>query len=147
MKVGREGIFFAGQYYDAIQRASEILAAAKSAIVLIDGYVGREVLDLLAVKGAAVGVRILTKELPPGFAPLASAFNRQHGGLEVRLSDAFHDHFVIIDGGDVYHFGASIKNLGKHGFMFSRVEEPEVVGLLRRRFEDEWNKAQVGIAP
>lgn len=147
MKVGREGIFFAGQYHDALQRASEIFASAKRTIVLIDGYIGREILELLAVKSPAVGVRILTKELPPGFLPIAEAFNKQHGRLEVRLSDTFHDRFVVIDGAEVYHFGASIKDLGKRGFMFSRVEEPTVIDLLKDRFETEWKKARVGVAP
>jgi hypothetical protein len=73
--------------------------------------------------------------------PLAKGFKTQYGGLDVLRSTAFHDRFVFVDGTTCYHFGASLKDLGKKGFMFSRIEEPSVLAAIRKQFEDEWAKA------
>jgi hypothetical protein len=66
---------------------------------------------------------------------------RTEGG-SVGTSNAFHDRFLIIDDSDYYHFGASLKDAGTRGFMFSRIEEPPVIDMLRRSFEEEWLRAQ-----
>ncbi|MDE3034392.1 MAG: hypothetical protein KGJ14_00345, partial [Nitrospirota bacterium] len=79
------------------------------------------------------------------FRTLAIAFNKPYGMLSVRTSDVFHDRFVIIDDRDFYHFGASIKDLGRRGFMFSRIEETLVVDELRKQWTNEWKKAKVEI--
>jgi len=95
-----------------------------------------------------VSVRILTasKTLPPDIPALAGAFNQQYGqkgALSVRTSNAFHDRFLIIDDTDFYHFGASIKEAGSRGFMFSRIEEPSVIDLLRASVGKECGRVQV----
>jgi len=147
MKVTKEGIFFAGQYFDAIRTASEIFSLAQKSIVIIDGYINEVTLSLLTNKREDVQVRILTKSVPDFLKTFASSFNKQHGGLSIRTSEAFHDRFIIIDDEDCYHFGASIKDLGHRGFMFSRIEEPTVVEMLKRQFEEEWAKAKAEVVP
>ena len=141
MKIAREGVFFAGQYFDAIQQATEIFSLAEKSIVIIDGYISQDVLNLLTSKKPSVEVRILSKSLPDALVASASAFNKQYGGLSIRISETFHDRFVIIDEIDFYHFGASIKDLGNRGFMFSRIEEPAVIKVLWRVFSEEWSRA------
>jgi len=143
MKVTREGVFFAGQYFDALRQVAELVRSAKASLVLIDGYIGTETLDLLSGKAASVSVRILTKELPSHLKIVAEAFQKQHGRLEIRSSQAFHDRFLVIDDTEFYHFGASIKDLGRRGFMFSVIEEPDVVAGVRRKFQQEWTAAKV----
>ena len=145
LDVQREGVYFAGQQFDAMLCVSKILSTAKKNITIIDGYLGQDVLALLSAKSHSVTVTILTKALPQALAPLATAFNQQHRGLSIRSSSAFHDRFVIVDDTDFYHFGASIKDLGKRGFMFSRIEEPEVIETLRKKFKHEWSTASVEI--
>jgi len=145
MKVTREGVFFAGQYFDALQRVREILADAQQSITIIDGYINQDVLNLLTAKSQAVEVNILTKSVPPALSTAASAFNKQYGKLSIRISQTFHDRFVIVDDQNFYHFGASIKDLGHRGFMFSLIEEPEITKLLRERLVQEWARAQVGV--
>lgn len=142
MTVTREGIFFAGQFFDAIQRVSEILSNAQRSIALIDCYVDQKVLKLLTAKKKSVKVDILTKEVTPVLRTTALDFNKQYGGLSIRSSLAFHDRFIIIDNSEFYHFGASIKNLGNRGFMFSRIEEPIIINDLRLRYANEWTKAK-----
>jgi hypothetical protein len=141
MTVTREGVFFSGQQFDALRRITEILAPAKSAIVIVDGYVNEEVLDLLSTKGGRVEVRILTREVPPPLAVAARRFNQQFGRLSIRTSAAFHDRFVIVDDRDFYHFGVSIKDAGNRGFMFSKIEEPGVIGPLQAAIAQEWQNA------
>lgn len=108
-KVTREGIFFAGQQFDALQRVREVFAQAKKELVIIDGYVNEDVLALLTSKTPSAAVRILTSQVTESFKVHADAFNKQYGNLKVRESRAFHDRFVIVDDDDFFHFGASIK--------------------------------------
>jgi hypothetical protein len=117
------------------------LAQAKLRIVIIDGYVNEDVLNLVSAKDSTVEVYILTKNVFHALRTAASAFNRQHGKLSIRTSSAFHDRFVIIDDTDFYHFGASIKDLGNRGFMFSLIEEPTARDALRKQWNQEWTKA------
>lgn len=143
LKVSREGVFFAGEYFDALRKASEIVTRATKDILIIDGYVNATVLDLVSVKGPSVAVRILTKGVLPDVKVAAVAFGKQHGGLSLRTSVAFHDRFLVIDDSEFYHFGASFKDLGHRGFMFSRIEEPAVINMLRSKFQAEWGTAVV----
>ena len=143
LKATREGIFFAGQSFDAMRLVMGLLGDAKRDIAVIDGYIGQVVLDLLTAKDSAVAVRILTKQLPPAVKAAATAFNQQYGGLSIRQSSAFHDRFIIVDDTDFYHLGASIKDAGRRAFMFSRIEEPDVLERLRTSFEGEWAKSTV----
>jgi hypothetical protein len=145
LKIGHEGVFFAGQTFDALFRASQLFADAKASIVIIDGYLGDDVLNLLTKKATGVVVRILTKPLSPSLMTICKAFNQQYKGLSVRSSSAFHDRFVILDDREFYHFGASIKDAGKRAFMFSVIDEPDITNALRAKFEHEWNNAKVEI--
>jgi len=141
MKVSREGIFFAGQYFDALSKAAEILSVVNQSIWIIDGYISLDVLSLLVPKKSSVEVKILTKDVPSAVNTAAVAFNNQYGGLSIRTSQAFHDRFIIIDDAEFYHFGASIKDLGNRGFMFSRIEESQIIDALRTKWTEEWGKA------
>jgi hypothetical protein len=108
----RQGVFFAGQTFDALSLASRIFATAKARLLLIDGYIGADPLNILPTTG--IQIDALTK--PPLSAQvktLCQAFKMQHGSLTLRTSAAFHDRFVVIDNAAVYHFGASIEDLGK----------------------------------
>lgn len=118
MKVTREGVFFAGQYYDALQKFNEIISQTQKSLAIIDGYVDESVLNILTTKAPAVEVNILTKRVSPALNTAASTFNKQYKKLSIRTASAFHDRFVIVDDKDFYHFGASIKDLGNRGLCF-----------------------------
>jgi hypothetical protein len=140
--VTRQGVFFAGQTFDALSAAARIFATAKTDFVLIDGYVGADTLNLLPTQ-PGITIRILSKPLSPAVKTLCQAFNAQYGSLSVKSSTAFHDRFVVIDNAAVYHFGASVKDLGKKAFMFSLIEEPEIVAAILSKFAAEWASATV----
>jgi hypothetical protein len=143
--LNREGLFVAGQSFDAMRSIADILGAAKKTIVIVDGYVGDATLSLCANKQPAVTVEILTytQSTTPTFKTLADAFNKQHGGLAVRTSRAFHDRFIVIDGTEYFHVGSSIKDAGSRGFMFSRIEEPSVQATFDAAWTKEWTAATV----
>jgi hypothetical protein len=138
--VTREGVFFAGQTFDAMSAAARILATAKKHLMLVDGYIGADALNILPTSGVALN--ILTKgPLTPQVRTLCQAFKAQHGTLTVKTTSAFHDRFLVIGNTTVYHFGASIKDLGKKTFMFSLIEEPDVVATIQTKITAEWNRA------
>ena len=141
--VTREGMFVAGQQFDAFSLIARLLNAATPTSEVVDNYLGDPLLQLLAGKTASVQVRILTADVKPAVVALAGAFNKQHGGLSIRTTKAFHDRFLVIDAKDYYHFGASLKDLGNKGFMFSRIEEPAVIKALRKQIDKEWSGATV----
>jgi hypothetical protein len=140
-RITREGIFFAGQQFDALQRVREVFSEATTELVVVDAYVNEDLLALLTNKAPSVAVRILTKRVTASFKVNAVAFNKQYGGLSVRESSEFHDRFVIVDDGMFFHFGASLKDLGGRGFMFSRIEEPDVIEGLRQKLQVAWDPA------
>lgn len=142
--VTRQGVFFAGQTFDAMSLAARIFATAKTRLLLIDGYIGADTLNILPTSG--IQVDILTK--PPVSASvktLCQAFKAQHGSLTVKSTSGFHDRFVVIDSTTVYHFGASIKDLGKKTFMFSLIEEPDILAAIHTKLNAEWGSATVEV--
>lgn len=143
VKITREGVFFAGQYFDALREVSDLVSGAQKSLSLVDAYVNADTLAILSAKRSGVKVQILTRDVVPALNVAAQAFSKQFGALEMRLSSAFHDRFLLVDAGDIYHFGASIKDVGHRGFMFSRVEEPEVIATLRRKYDQEWAAGKV----
>lgn len=142
--VTRRGVFFAGQTFDAMSLAARIFATAKTRLLLIDGYVGADTLNILPTSG--IQIDILTKPtVPASVKTLCQAFKAQHGSLTVKSTSGFHDRFVVIDNTTVYHFGASIKDLGKKTFMFSLIEEPDILATLHAKLGTEWSSAAIEV--
>jgi hypothetical protein len=84
-------------------------------------------------------VKILTKKITPALNVLISDFNIQYSNtLEVRTTSAFHDRFIIVDKTEIFHFGASLKDAGSRGFMYSLIEEESLTNSILRAFESEW---------
>jgi hypothetical protein len=140
-----QAVYGAGQQYDAFRQVQKSLGTAKKLIQIIDGYVDETVLDLLKDKPSGVEVHILTKArgLRPALVGAMRKFNDQYGGLQIRTSDAFHDRFIIVDDVHYYHLGASIKDAGKAGFMYSRLESEPLKDTVRKLFESAWSAADV----
>ena len=128
-------IFFDGQIYDAFSLIVSIIQRAQREIILIDGYVDVDTLNLLAKKNDDVDVKIYTY----ASARLSNAdianFNAQYPTLTVTKTQVFHDRFLILDGTVAYHVGASIKDAGKKCFAISLMDEPELVNELLNRLQ------------
>ena len=116
-----EGVFYDGQIFDAYAFASDLIRSAKNRIVLIDNYIDDSALLMLAKRSEGVAAEIVTRHVSETLALDIERHNRQYPPISVRESDRFHDRFLIIDD-TVYHLGASLKDLGKKLFAFSRME-------------------------
>lgn len=118
-----KGIFFDGQIFDAWVFISDLIKKAKNSLILIDNYVDETVISLFTKKQKGVSVRIYTKNISKVLQEDAKRFNAQYGGLSIYTFDASHDRFLIIDETEVYHIGASLKDLGKKWFAFSKMDK------------------------
>ena len=128
-----EGVFYDGQLWDACSLVEKLIARAKSAILLIDSWVGVGTLDMLAKKRKGVAVTLVTSPRGNKLAPSDIAkFAAQYGVLDVRTSTAFHDRFLILDDKELYLIGASLKDLGKKCFGFTKMDAGEIPGIKSR---------------
>ena len=118
-----EGIFYNGQIFDAYVFASDLIKSAKESIILIDNYIDESVLMMLAKRDNSVKARIITRNLNRPLMQDVERHNEQYAEIEILESSDYHDRFLIIDG-TVYHLGASLKDLGKKLFAFSKMEIP-----------------------
>ena len=127
----KQGIFFEGQIFDAHRFVSDLIRTARKSIILIDNYIDDTVLMLLSKANQKVHISIFTKTISKQLALDVKKYNEQYPTLAVREFDHSHDRFLIIDNKSVYHFGASLKDLGKKWFAFSRFDK-EAFKLLER---------------
>lgn len=118
-----EGVFYDGQIFDAYTFVSDLVRLAKKRIVLIDNYVDDSVLKILTKRSDGVSASIITRKVPEALSVDVERHNQQYPPVDVLISDRYHDRFLIIDD-TVYHLGASLKDLGKKLFAFSRMEIP-----------------------
>ena len=129
-----EGIFFDGQIFDAHLFVSSLVKSAKKSIILIDNYIDESVLIILSKRQANTEATIYTGSISKQLNLDIARFNAQYPKIEVKIFKKSHDRFLIIDQQTVYHIGASLKDLGKKWFAFSKIElEPrEMIKKLNR---------------
>ena len=130
-----QGVFFEGQIFDSYELSSRIIRSAKKNIVLIDNYIDENTLTHLAKKGKGVNVLLLTKTISKVLALDVQKANQQYGLFEAKPFNQSHDRFLIVDGKEVYHLGASLKDLGKKWFAFSKLERTSVQQILNSILE------------
>lgn len=127
-----EGIFCDGQIFDAYQFAAGLIRSAKESILLVDNYVDESVLLMLSKRGAGVQADIYTRTVNRQFHLDVERHNSQYPPIAVHTCQKIHDRFLIIDHTDVYHIGASLKDLGRKMFAFSKLNIPTeaITGIL-----------------
>ena len=129
--IPNQGVFFDGQVFDAYELASKIIRSAKNSIVLIDNYIDESTLTHLSKKTKAVKVLLLTKTMSNQLTLDVKKANEQYGNFDIRVFANSHDRFIIIDNSDVYHVGASLKDLGKKWFAFSKMDKSSVSNIIK----------------
>jgi len=128
-----QGIFFNGQIFDAYNFVSELIRSSKRSIILIDNYIDDTVLVLFAKRKKNVKVTIYTKKISKQLNLDLKKFNEQYEPIEIIEFSDSHDRFLIIDEKEIYHFGASLKDLGKKWFAFSKFDNTalEILNKLK----------------
>ena len=128
-----QGVFYDGQLWDACSLAERLVGRAKSSIWLVDSWIGAGTLDILAKKRKGVKVEIVTSRRGNRLAASDIAkFNAQYPTLSIRESTAFHDRFLAIDDRELYLVGASLKDLGRKCFGFTKMDPAEIARLKAR---------------
>jgi hypothetical protein len=129
----QQGVFFEGELFDAHVLISKIIKSANQSIFLFDNYIDETVLTQLAKKNKGIKVKIYTKSISRQLQLDVEKFNKQYGSLQVFEFDKSHDRFLIIDQKEIYHLGASLKDLGKKWFAFSKlhIDPALILGKLR----------------
>ena len=135
-----QGVFYDGQLWDARAFVDRLVKRAKQSLVLVDNWATVETLDMLAAKQKGVAATVVTSEhrdrkgnARPKILPVDIAkFNAQYPSLSVRFRENFHDRFLVIDDKELYLIGASLKDLGKKCFGFTRMDASEIAGLKAR---------------
>ena len=126
-----EGVFYDGQLFDAYKFAVDLIRTAKQSIVLIDNYVDDSVLLMLSKRNKGVTAVVYTRKVCEQLRLDLERLGKQYPPVEVRICTKCHDRFLILDDRDVYHIGASLKDLGKKIFAFSKLDLPaEVITAL-----------------
>ena len=125
----KQGIFFDGQVFDAYVFVAELIRSAKSSLILIDNYVDESVLTLLSKRIPECKVTVFTKTISKQLQLDLKKHNEQYPPIEIKILKEAHDRFLIIDDMIVYHIGASLKDLGKKWFAFSKFDKEALVLL------------------
>ncbi len=123
----KQKIFFEGQIYDAYSLIIDIIKKANKKILIIDNYIDDSVLKMLTKKNNNVEVVILTSDKSNIQQIDIQKFNKEYPILKVAKTNKFHDRFIIIDNEEMYHLGASIKDLGKKCFGINKIEDVEII--------------------
>lgn len=127
----KQGIFFDGQIFDAYIFISDLFKSAKKSIIIIDNYLDDSVLTLLTKRKKGVKIMLFTKNHNRSLVQDVKKFNEQYPPIDLRKFKSAHDRFIIIDDQDLYHFGASLKDLGRKWFAFSKMDMGAVDMLSR----------------
>jgi|WetSurMetagenome_2_1015567.scaffolds.fasta_scaffold191577_1 hypothetical protein len=130
----KQGIFFDGQIFDAYKFVSDLIRTAHKSIIVIDNYIDDGVLTVLSKANKKVRITLLTKAISKQLALDIKKYNEQYPAITLKEFHHSHDRFLIIDGKTVYHFGASLKDLGKKWFAFSKFDK-DAFKLLERLAE------------
>ena len=131
-----QGVFFDGQIFDAYELISRIIRSAKKEIILIDNYIDESVLTQLSKRSANVEAIIYTKSISRVLQLDLERHNSQYPPIQIRELRESHDRFLIIDRNELYHIGASLKDLGKKWFGFSKLDGKMLEFVLSKLLED-----------
>jgi hypothetical protein len=122
IEMPKSGIFFNDQIFDAYVFSSELISKAKKSIILIDNYIDENTLLQLSKRNKKVSCAIYTEKLTEQLKLDVEKHNAQYPSIEIRILKNAHDRFLILDEKELYHLGASLKDLGKRWFAFSKMD-------------------------
>ena len=128
----KQKIFFDGQIYDSYSLIITIIKNAKNKILIIDNYIDDSILEMLQKKNKEVEVVILTSQNSNLTKLDIQKFNKQYQTLKIAKTDKFHDRFIVIDNKELYHVGASLKDLGKKCFAISKIDDKEFIKRMNK---------------
>ena len=144
-QVTEEGLFFKGEYWEAIFHLDKIIAQASKEIKLVDNYINFDLITFLASRQNNVSIKIFTfsDQVTNLKLPLTSFQKQYSSSVVIKECKTYHDRFLVLDDSILYHFGASLKDVGSRTFMFSKINQPEIIQSFIADFESKWITAKV----
>lgn len=139
----QQGIFYDGQIFDAYTFVSDLIRTARRSIILIDNYIDDTVLTLLTKRKQDVTASIYTRKISKQLTLDLQKHNAQYSSVKIKEFNNAHDRFVIIDEKTIYHFGASLKDMGKKWFAFSKLDMQAIDMLSRLKGDGDEGKSPV----
>lgn len=131
-------LFFEGQIYDAFSLIVDVIGKAKNHIIVIDNYVNKVTLDMLSKKNKNVIALIITNKNKSKLTNIdIEKFNSEYSRFDIKYMSNFHDRFIIVDKKELYHLGASLKDLGNKVFGISKISDEEYLKMLLRKIKTE----------
>ena len=131
--VEKQKLFFDGQIWDSYNLIVNIIKRAENKILIIDNYIDESILEMLSKKKKGVEVVLLTSNNSNILKLDIQKFNKEYPTLKIAKSDKFHDRFIVIDNKELYHCGASLKDLGKKCFGINRIDDVDYIESLKRQ--------------
>ena len=129
----KQKLFFNGQIWDSYNLIVNIIKRAENKILIIDNYIDDSILEMLSKKKKGVEVVILTSNNSNILKLDIQKFNKEYPVLKIAKSDKFHDRFIVIDNKELYHCGASLKDLGKKCFGINRIDDTDYIDSLKKK--------------
>ena len=126
----KQTIFFNGQIYDAYEVIVDLIKTAKESITIIDNYLDDGILKILSKKNENIKVLLITKNNTKINKLDIDKFNKEYPTINIKYDNTYHDRFIIIDNKELYHLGASIKDLGNKTFAINKIEDKRCVNML-----------------
>ncbi len=137
-------LFFDGEIYDAYSLLVDIIGKAHKEIIIIDNFVDKVTLDILSKKKVNVMVLLITDENKSKLTKTdINKFNSEYPLLRIKYTNAFHDRFIIIDNNELYHLGASLKDLGKKVFGITKIEDQEYLKQIIKKVNEASNMCPI----
>ena len=133
----KQKIFFEGQIYDAYSLIVDIIKRANEKILIIDNYIDDSILKMLTKKNKNVKVVVLTSDKSNISKLDIQKFNKEYPTLKLAKTNKIHDRFIIIDNKELYHIGASLKDLGKKCFAITRIEDISYIEILNNKYIEQ----------
>lgn len=130
-RIPNQGVFYDGQIFDAYELASKMIKSAEENIILIDNYIDEDTLTHLSKKKTNVKILLLTKKISRQLKLDVKKANQQYGDFTLLRFEKSHDRFLILDHTEIYHLGASLKDLGKKWFAFSKLNPTTVESMMK----------------
>ena len=128
----KQGVFYNGQFFDAHVFVASLISQAKESVILIDNYMDETTLALFTKK-QNIKIELFTQNIPKQLSIAVAKYNKQYASITLKTTNKFHDRFLIIDKKELYHIGASLKDLGNKTFAFSKlnIDLAQLLGKLR----------------
>ena len=142
MQINNQIFFSAGEEYRAKKEIYSLMKRAASSLVVLDNYMDESIFDYVGSLDGVINVRLITSKRIPIFARLYQDFVKLHSNVEARENTDSHDRYIVIDGDEIWHLGASINHAGKKASMINKIIDPDEKANILKNINVWWSNGK-----